>query len=193
MKYTFFGFQLGIETTLDAPLRTELAKLIVDAPQRQTILDKHAFWTRVSALLRRHKHEFIFGDWDLVRGQAAPAAFEEWTQKLERSNQQPDSFQLLPGEARTAPRTEHHILVTAVFLVEQHSNSDRTLAEVSDIEELDYFTRDTFFLFLGAVTELNFTSVRSDAIYMVPGPNTEGFSQETLMSLEFDYLKLLRY
>jgi hypothetical protein len=188
---TFFGFQLAIRTKLDSPLRAELASLIGTSPERQTFIDKHAFWTRVGTLLRRYKNEFYFGTWDLVRGDRAADEFEEWSTEIETATVAPNSLQLLPGERRPQWQTLHHILVTAVFLVERHSNSDETLGEVCDMQEANYFTRDTFFMFLGAVTELNFASVRSDALYVVPGPGTEGFSMETLMSLEFNYLKQL--
>jgi hypothetical protein len=188
---TFFGFQLAIRTKLGSPLRAELANLIDASPERQTFIDKSAFWTHVGTLLRRYRNEFCFGTWDLVRGDKAADEFHDWSSEIETSTEAPSSLQLLPGEGRSEWQTTHHILVTAVFLVERHSNSDETLGEVCDMQEANYFTRDTFFMLLGAVTELNFASVRSDAIYVVPGPGTEGFSMETLMSLEFDYLKQL--
>jgi hypothetical protein len=191
VKYTFFGFQIAIRTTVDSRLRAELADLIVSSRERQTVLDKHAFWTRLCTLLRRHKNDFFFGDWDFVRGDKAADAFEHWTMDIETSSAQPSALQLLPGEARPEWRGLHHALVTGVFLVERHTNSDRTLGEACDLEELNFFTRDTFFLFLGAVAELNFASVRSDAIYVVPGPGTEGFSMEVLMSHQFKYLQQL--
>lgn len=172
-------------------MRAELAHLIGASSERQTFIDKSAFWTRVGTLLRRYKNRFYFGTWDLVRGDNAAGEFEEWSTEIETATVPPHSLQLLPGERRLQWQTTHHILVTAVFLLEKHSNSDETLGEVCDMQEANYFTRDTFFMFLGAVTELNFASVRSDALYVVPRPGTEGFSMETLMSLEFNYLKQL--
>lgn len=191
VDYTFFGFQIAIRATVGSHLRAELAQLIDTSQVRETIIGKHAFWTRVCTLLRRHQHDFSFGDWDLVRGDTARAEFNEWTIEIETANATPNSLQLLPGESRPGWRSTHHILFTAVFLIERHSNSDLTVGEACDLEEVNYFTRDAFFMFLGAVTELNFASVQSDAIYVVPGPDVEGFSTETLMSMEFDYLRQL--
>lgn len=192
VDYTFFGFQIAIKTTLNSQLRAQLATLIDSASERETIFDKHAFWTRVNIIVRRFKDDFTFGSWDLVRGERARAEFEEWTSEIENLRTTPSSVQLLPGEHRPHLQATHHVLFTCVFLVQRHSNSDLTLGDMCDLPESNYFTRDTFVLFLGALPELNFASVRSDAIYVAPGPNTVGFSTESLMGLEFEYLQLLR-
>ncbi|HEY0715402.1 MAG TPA: hypothetical protein VGF45_22160, partial [Polyangia bacterium] len=84
-----------------------------------------------------------------------------------------------------------YVIVTMLFLVERGSNSDLTLGERCDLPENDYFTRQTFAQLIASVPMLNFANVQADAVYLVPGNDRDGLSDEDLHGGGYEYLKPL--
>jgi hypothetical protein len=78
-----------------------------------------------------------------------------------------------------------------LFLVERDSNSDLTLGEHCDLPESDYFTRGTFAQLIAAIPTLNFANVQADAVYLSPGNDTDGLSDDDLRGEGYEYLKPL--
>ena len=81
-----------------------------------------------------------------------------------------------------------YALVSAFFLMPRGSSADVLLAERCDIPEAEWMQRDAFGLFLSAFPQLRFASVRSDAIYVVPGGLDLAFSLRELQGDGYDYL-----
>ena len=77
-----------------------------------------------------------------------------------------------------ASANKDYILVTAAVLVERESNSDLTVGERCDLPEPEYFTRQTFARLVAAFPLLNFANVQADAVYLIPGSEQDGPSQE---------------
>lgn len=191
MEYSFFGLQIAVQAPFDSHLRGELGRLVNRPGERETFASKRSFWTRVSELMRRSEREYVLGHWDLIRGEDGLAEFKSWTSEIEGAVAVVDPPNPAAINTHHARLEIRHILFTSVFLVERHSNSDTTLGERCDIAESEYFTRATFVHLLGTLPRLNFASVASDAIYVVPGTRAAGLSTQELQSEGYEYLRPL--
>jgi hypothetical protein len=191
--YSFFGIQVAFKNFHRDPLRQRLHQVIAaDSGSRQSYAQKQQFWKRFTALLVEAMPVFEYGDWELIRGGAAEATFNEWSTEIE------GSLATLPEEVGTAAdevtrlaSTASYVLVTMMVLVDKDSNSDETLGQWCDIPEPAWLTRQTFARLISIFPRLNFGFVQSDAVYLVPGSDRDGLSAEDLVSDDYHHLQPL--
>jgi hypothetical protein len=189
MNYTFFGVQVVATLFRRDSLRDRLHGVIAEAPAQQSLVQKRAFWKRVSALLNEAMPVFELGYWDLIRGGEAEAEFESWTSELEGSlATEREEMGGRADEVNRLSADKRYLLGTCAFLVEEGSNSDRTLGDRCDIPEASWWTRQTFARLIGAFPLLNFANVQADAVYLSPGSARDGLSMEDLHGGGYEYL-----
>jgi hypothetical protein len=192
VDYTFFGVQIAIKAFFKDPLRQQLAKIIGESSAEQTLFEKRAFWKRLGAVVNEAMPVFELGHWDLIRGDKAQVEFETWCSEIEGAlASEHEEMGSRADEMNRLSANKDYILLTAAVLVERGSNSDLTLGERCDIPEADYFTRQTFARLMGSIPLLNFVNVQADAVYLMPGSEDDGFSQEDLFGGGYEYLKPL--
>ena len=193
MDYTFFGMQIAIKAFFKDPLRQQLAKVIADSSAEQTLFEKRAFWKRLCAVLNEAMPVFELGYWDLIRGGKAQGEFETWCSEIEGAlATEKEEMGTRADEVNRLSANKDYILLTAAVLLERGSNSDLTLGERCDLPESEYFTRQTFARLVAGFPLLNFVNVQADAVYLMPGSEDDGFSQEDLLGGGYKYLKPLR-
>ncbi len=192
MDYTFFGVQIAIKAFFKDPLRQQLAKVIADSSAEQTLFEKRAFWKRLCAVLNEAMPVFELGYWDLIRGGKAQEEFETWCSEIEGAlATEKEEMGARADEVNRLSANKDYILLTAAVLLERGSNSDLTLGERCELPESDYFTRQTFARLVAGFPLLNFVNVQADAVYLMPGSEDDGFSQEDLLGGGYKYLKPL--
>lgn len=191
-SYTFFGIQIAIKNFFRDPLRKQLHKLIATNAHSQTLAAKRVFWKKFTAVVNEAMPVFERGHWDLIRGAGAQSTFETWSAEIEGAAA--TELEELGGAADEANRTSserNYVLVTLMFLVEAESNSDATLGQRCDIREDHYHTRQTFAHLVATVPLLNFAYVQADAVYLLPGSDEDGLSEDDLADEGYNYLKPL--
>ena len=192
MDYTFFGVQIAVKAFFKDPLRQQLAKVIAESAAEQTLFEKRAFWKRLCAVLNEAMPVFELGYWDLIRGDKAQVEFETWSSEIEGAlASEREEMGGAADEVNRLSAAKDYILVTAAVLVERGSNSDLTLGERCDLPESEWFTRQTMAHLVATFPLLNFVNVQADAVYLMPGSEDDGFSQEDLFSGGYEYLKPL--
>ncbi|MFL5246240.1 MAG: hypothetical protein ACJ783_21130 [Myxococcales bacterium] len=192
MSKTFFGIQVVVKNFVSDPLRKELHEIIARSDAEQSLVEKRAFWKRVTAVLNEALPAFEYGYWDLIRGGSAEEEFESWSSEIEGSlATEKEELGTAPDEISRISAEKRYIVVTLVFLVEGGSNSDATIAERCDVPESEYWTRLTLGRLIGTIPLLNFANVDADAVYLAPGSEEDGFSLEDLHGGGYEYLKML--
>jgi hypothetical protein len=192
MSKTFFGIQVVVKNFVSDPLRKELHEIIGRSDAEQSLVEKRAFWKRVTAVLNEALPAFEYGYWDLIRGNSAEEEFESWSSEIEGSlATEKEELGTAPDEISRISAEKRYIVVTLLFLVEGGSNSDGTLSERCDIAESEQWTRLTFGRLIGTIPLLNFANVDADAVYLAPGSEEDGFSLEDLHGGGYEYLKML--
>ena len=192
MSKTFFGIQVVVRNFVSDPLRKQLHEIIARSDAEQSLTEKRAFWKRVAAVLNEAVPAFELGFWDLISGSGAEEEFESWSSEFEGSlATEKEGLGTAPDEISRISAEKRYIVVTLIFLVEEGSNSDRTLAERSDVPESEYWTRLTFGRLIATIPLLNFANVEADAVYLAPGSDEDGLSMEDLHGGGYEYLKML--
>lgn len=192
MTYTFFGVQIAIKAFFNDPLRQQLGRIIAESDAEQTLFEKRGFWKRLAAVVNGAMPVFELGYWDLIRGGNAQEEFETWCSEIEGAlASEREEMGERADEVNRLSANKDYILFTAAVLVERGSNSDGTLGERCDVPEAEYFTRQTMARLVGTFPLLNFVNVQADAVYLMPGSDQDGFSQEDLFGGGYEYLKPL--
>lgn len=192
MAYTFFGVQVAVKAFFKDDFRTRLHEAIAGGAVEQSINDKREFWKRVTAVLNDAMPVFEYGHWDLIRGGNAESEFETWCSEIEGAAATvKEEMGTAVDETTRSSSDKTYVLVTVLFLLEQGSPSDETLGERCDLPENTWFTRATFARLIASIPLLNFVDVQADAAYVVPGNDTDGFSEDDLRGEGYEYLKPL--
>jgi hypothetical protein len=192
VDYTFFGVQVVVKAFFNDPFRAQLHQAIARADAEQSLIEKRQFWKRITALLNDALPAFDYGYWDLIRGDNAESEFETWCSEIEGSiATETEEMGASADEVNRLSADKSYVIVTLLFLLERGSNSDLTLGERCDLPEKDYFTRQTFSQLIASVPMLNFANVQADAVYLSPGNDKDGLSEDDLHGGGYEYLKPL--
>jgi hypothetical protein len=192
MGKTFFGVQVVIKAFPVDSFRGRLHEIIARSSSEQSLVEKRAFWKRVTAVLDEQVSAFENGFWDLIRGGRAEDEFEEWSSELEGAvATEKEELGEAPDEINRISAEKRYVIATLIFLLEEGSNADMTLGERCDMPESEYFTRTTFGRLIGTIPMLNFANVEADAVYLIPGNDQDGLSDEDVHGGGYEYLKPL--
>jgi hypothetical protein len=192
VAYTFFGIQVAAQAFFKDDFRARLHQAVARGDAEQSLADKRQFWKRITAIVNEAMPVFEYGYWDLIREDKAEAEFETWCSEIEGSlATTPEEMGTAADEVNRASSDKNHVLVTMAFLLERDSNSDHTLGERCDLPESQWSTRQTYAHLIASIPLLNFANVQADAIYIVPGNDTDGLSTDDLTGEGYDYLKPL--
>ena len=192
MAYTFFGIQVAVKAFFKDDFRKRLHETVARADAEQSLAEKRTFWKRVTAVLNEAMPVFEYGHWDLIRGDNAEQEFESWCSEIEGSvATEAEEMGSAADEVNRLSADQSYVLVTLAFLLERDSNSDLTVGERCDLPESDWLTRATFAHLIATVPMLNFANVHADEVYMVPGNDADGLSDDDLQGEGYEYLKPL--
>jgi hypothetical protein len=192
VAYTFFGIQVAVKAFFKDDFRARLHQTVARGDAEQSLNEKRQFWKRVTAVLNEGMPVFELGFWDLLRTDNAEQEFESWCAEIEGSvATEPEEMGAAADEAHRLSAQQGYVLVTLAFLLERDSNSDLTLGERCDLPESAWFTRQTFAHLIATVPMLNFANVQADAVYLVPGNDHDGLSDDDLRGEGYEYLKPL--
>jgi hypothetical protein len=193
--FTFFGIQLLVRVGADGGLRAKLHEVIAQgaAGGEQSLADKRSLYKRIAALLVADVVRFDLGYWDYIADPAqAEREFDEWCSELEgRMATEKEEIGAAVDDVNRLSAKQEYIAVTVCFLLEQGGNSDTTVAERCDIPEADWSKRDTYVRLLETLPMLSFSSVKADAVYLVPGSEQDGLSFDDVHGGGWEYLKQL--
>jgi hypothetical protein len=192
VSYTFFGIQVAVKAFFKDNFRQRLHETVARGDAEQSLNEKRQFWKRVTAVVNEAMPVFEYGFWDLIRTDAAEAEFESWCSEIEGSvATEPEEMGAAADEVNRLSAEQSYVLVTLAFLLERDSNSDLTLGERCDLPEAQWFTRQTFAHLVATIPMLNFANVQADAVYLVPGNDSDGLSGDDLQGEGYEYLKPL--
>jgi hypothetical protein len=192
MSKTFFGIQVVVKAFPVDSVRKRLHEIIARSPEEQSLVEKRAFWKRIAAVLNEEVPAFEYGFWDLVRGSGAEEEFESWSSAIEGAvATEAEEVGSAPDEINRISADKRYVIVTVIFLLEEGSNTDRTLGERCDMPESEYFTRTTFGRLFATIPLFNFANVEADAVYLMPGSDEDGLSDEDVHGGGYEYLKPL--
>lgn len=184
MACTFFAMQLAMKAPRTDARRKALYDAIHAAGAEQTLFEKRSFYTRLAGLLGEALSSVDLCFWDYVATKSAEKDYETWSSQIETAVAGDRENPRLPAGSQA-----DYILVTTLFLLKAGSDTDKQVAARCDVPEAAQFSADTLQRLITTIPTLNFGSVQGDAVYVVPGPDRSGLSEDEIRGEGYEYLK----
>lgn len=191
--YTLLAIQvvLGMEGT--EALRQELWRLVRSAPAEQTYAAKARLYHKLGQALADAEDRYVSGVWDYVedpgRADEEYRSWREGTVADAAEEAQEAQAQKAQGPGDAGGRS--YMFVTVLFLMKKGGASDQFVCELCRMPEGVYWRKGTFERLFRSLRQLNFASVREDAIYVRPGEGGVGVREETLSEEHYGHLRRL--
>jgi len=190
MESSIFAIEVAARLDRAPNLLPVLRSAITDHPQAVGLHQKWLLYKRASDALLGSLGAIERGCWDYFDDHArAEKDFEMWLRGMtaeEGARRQPSGR---PDPYRGEPR---YLTFTMTFLVVRPSPTDTALSRLCDIPEQHLWRRDVFGRLLGGMSAVNFASVKSDVMYLIPRDDDWGLTVDDLAQDEFHYLRVLQ-
>jgi hypothetical protein len=184
-------FSLEVAARFDrAPdLLPILRSAILDQPQRVGLHQKWQLYKRATDALLGNLGAIEYGCWDYFEDhQRAEKDFRMWLGGMtteEGARQAPSGR---PDPYRGEPR---YLTFTMTFLLVRPSPTDQAMSRLCQIPEPHLWKRDVFGRILSGMGIINFASVQSDVMYLIPRDDDWGLTVDDLAQEKFKYLRRL--
>jgi hypothetical protein len=184
-------FSIEVAARLDrAPnLLPVLKSAIVQQPQAVGLHQKWTLYRRASEALLGHLGLIERGCWDYFDDEArADKDFKMWLGGMTTEEGARAAPSGRPDPYRGDPR---YLTFTMTFLLVKSSPTDLAMSRLCDIPEAHLWRRDVFGRILGGMGVINFASVLSDVMYLIPRDDDWGLTVDDLAQEKFNYLRAL--
>ena len=182
MKHSLFAIQIFTPLAQSEPLREELHRTIVAAPERVSPIGKHRFYSDLVNAVLQAGPTLVLGHWDYTNDpEEASREFLEWTDGTIRD---------ATDAARHPPDTslERFMFLTLAVLIERKSDTDRAMEKACAIPRERLWKRATFKALLLEFLKLDFRRVQSDAVFLCPGSVVRGVTRADLTLPAYAYV-----
>jgi hypothetical protein len=190
MPHSIFAMEVCIRLPPQSTLPAELRMLVLMAPKASSYDDKFRLYRRAADLVLANLDNVAKGCWDYFDDDAkALSDYKMWVDGM-----------LTEEGARTSPsrqgggdpyRAESagYLTLTMAFLLVKGTSTDLQMAARCNIPPAQLWQRWVFERMLQGVPLLNFASVKSDVIYVIPGDDRWALTAQDLAEPKFNYLR----
>ncbi|MFY9343101.1 MAG: hypothetical protein WAT39_11460 [Planctomycetota bacterium] len=179
MADIFFGLQLAVQSPPHDPWRSRLLRVVRQHVRDLPLADKRGLWGSVANLLLDALDRCPLGFWDFVPD--GRSEYDDWVKGIEDDSAE-------PWVADATGARQDHVLVSAMFLLPAERASAELVGEQCDLPEEQWRQRATFRQLVETLPQLDFATVRGDAVYVTPGSDRHAFSLRELQGEGYDYL-----
>lgn len=190
MSSSIFSIEVAARLDRAPNLLPILKSAIIDQRASVGLHQKWQAYRRASDALLGNLGAIEKGCWDYFDNeQKANQDFQMWLGGMttkEGAREQPSGR---PDPYRGDPR---YLTFTMTFLLVRPSPTDHALSQLCNIPEAHLWRRDVFGRILGGMGVINFASVRSDVMYLIPRDDDWGLTVDDLALPKFHYLRQLQ-
>ena len=189
MLSSIFSIEVAVRLDRAPNLLPLLKSAITDQPNTVGLHQKWELYKRASEALLGNLGLIERGCWDYFDNhQRAEKDFKMWLGGMVTDETARTSPSGKPDPYRGEPR---YLTFTMAFLLVQSSPTDRALAQLCNIPDAHLWNRDVFGRILGGMGVINFASVKSDVMYLIPRDDDWGLTVDDLAEEKFSYLRPL--
>jgi hypothetical protein len=184
---SIFAIELCARFDRAPDLVATLRSTITDHPQAVGLQQKWALYRRATEALLAHSGMIERGCWDYFDDtKKAGKDFSMWLKGMttEEGSRRGPSGQ--PDPYRGDPR---YLTFTMAFLLVRPSPTDDAVSRLCNIPEPDLWRRSTFERILSGMGVINFASVKTDVMYLIPRDEDWGLTVDDLREQKFEYLR----
>lgn len=194
MAYSSFAIEIALQYQPQSPLLARLHHQINAHPEQASAAEKLEIYRGFVGTIMPESPSFERGCWDYYDDDIAESKFEEWCGGLIKEEGVRSQPSIPAGQGAYRDATiPLYMTFTMAFLVVRGSNTDQTLKQKCAIPQGQLWNRNVFLRLLQNISLLNFASVRSDVVYLIPGREDYGLTLDDLNSPRFAYLRPLTY
>ncbi len=187
MASSFFSLELCLRIEPGSTLLSDVRNLVLAQPPTASLNDKWQVAARLSELLLANVHHAERGCWEYFDDETkAQELWKDWSKVVETKQGARTSPSGPIDPYRGAPRW---MTVTMAYLIVRDSPTDQHLRMVCNVSDARLWKRETFTVILSAIPQMSFASIRGDTMYMIPGDDEWGLTQEDLADAKFKYLR----
>ena len=190
MQSSIFSIEVAGRLDRAPNLLPLLKSAIVEQAQVVGLQQKWMLYRRASEALLANLGIIERGCWDYFEDHnRAEKDFKMWLGGMtteEGSRRMPSGK---PDPYRGEPR---YLTFTMTFLLVRPSPTDHALSRLCDIPQQHLWRRDVFGRLLGGMGVINFASVQSDVMYLIPRDDDWGLTVDDLAQQKFHYLRVLQ-
>ena len=165
-----------------------LRRLLSDPPETTSVGDKWSFYQSVFQAISANVPQLTHGCWDYFDDdKRARHDFDNWAETLHTHGgvrQEESTDDEGPYRVQTLYTT-----LTAAFLIKRDTDCDQALRSLTEIPESQLWKRASFARIFAGLGALNFASIKSDVVYLIPRDTGLGLTLEDLSKPDFDYLR----
>jgi hypothetical protein len=184
MRHSILAIELCLRLDPGSRAREELKDLVLSHPAASTPGLKWKMLGRAAQILLANLDLFEKGCWDFFDDDGrALSDYEMWSKGMiteEGARREPS------GEPGREPR---FMTFTIALLMVQGTPAEREVARLCEVPERDLWKRATFERILRGLPRVNFASVKSDVLYLIPGDDRWGLTAADLEHTKFEYLR----
>ncbi len=185
----FFGLQLLIHAFGKDELRARLAEVISDPDGAlEDVEAKRRYIKRVVGVLLEQEPFWAWVFWDYKTDRAeADAEFESWAAELSASTAtEAEELDASIDGAHRLSNEKDYVAVTFIL----HLNEPFPPAEIDDKET--YWMSATIGKIVRGLLLVNPETILADGVFIIPGNDVDGLSDEDLLTGGWSYLRVLQ-
>ncbi|CAN5276194.1 hypothetical protein BH09MYX1_BH09MYX1_02700 [soil metagenome] len=187
MASSFFSLEICMRIDPGSTLLSDMRTLILAQRPTCTMNEKWQVAERASGLLLGNLHHADRGCWEYFDEEMrAKELWTDWSKVVETKTgaRTTKSGAIDPYRGGT-----RYMTVTMAYLLVRDSPTDEKLRMFYNVGEARLWKRETFTAILSAIPHVSFASVRGDTLYMIPGDDEWGLTDDDLADAKFNYLR----
>lgn len=189
MSSSIFSIEVAARLDRAPDLLDTLRSCVKDQPALPTLQQKWESYKRAADALSTHIGLIERGCWDYFDDEAkAEKDFKMWLGGMTTEEGVRHGPSGRPDPYRGDPR---YLTFTMTFLLMNPSPTDDAFRALCDIPQNSLWNRDVFARILAGMGVVNFASVKSDVMYLLPRDDDWGLTVDDLNEPKFDYLRAL--
>lgn len=188
----FIGLQLVILNSVEDSIRERIHSAIAAIPSEQSAGQKWKFYKDTADLLMDLLPYAEYGYWDVIDNpETAENEFNQWVDDIDSSSIDQETGGATEdwNDTDRIEIDKHYIVVSLLFLLQQKASFKKINEFADSVDESAINDRATYSALLQRFRQIDFTTCISDAVFVMPGNDTDGFSWTDMRSEGWEYLK----
>jgi hypothetical protein len=193
LQHAIFAMELCFPLQPSSPMHANLVRLFREHREQCTAEEKWRFYERVRQILVYELPHARSGCWDFFNDdERAKNDYDMWCNgMLTKEGARTSPSGRPQGDPFRGGEQARFMTVTLAWLMVQGLPSTVDLSTTCNIPENVLWHRQSFLRILERLGRVQFSAIKSDVFYVIPGSDDWGLTEQDLLQPKFHYLRPL--